>query len=519
MKKQLAFSIVSMNLLMTFSPNVLAKDLYKTSYSSSSSQQKQTTPSYQQKTSYGSSNNNYGNQNYTFGQNKKPIVPQNNFPTQNNFPSQNTFPSQKKQEPKYQDQKQTINTQKQPDQRIQDQRQSNITQKQPDQRYQDQKRDLPKLSDMQKGDTRTRKDNSVDTKIKGGYVNTKINNKGETEQRHFKMNGELKKTVVIDHATGNKKVFNADKSLRYTEQQSKTWYGRPVINRSYTSYSNSRAVQNNYYVTERHYHGYNYGYYTPGALFADHLLTAMAVTAIYSSALNLYASPYSVPVSYWSSYQCNIVFGCYWRPRTVVYYPYQTVSDQITASYYQDLHDRVVANNAVDSYKREIDQAQTQRMQQLEQKMQSEIDRKVQEAIRDQKQNLASNSNGQNAALSADDNEIPNSLKRGKIVLVHKRMLVNDLDTKDDCSVVEGDVLKIVEHNEESSKADDGSISKNLVSTLEVMKAAPRKASCEIGKQVTVDFDTIIEMENAFQHKVEEGLAKANKEKLITSSK
>ena len=78
------------------------------------------------------------------------------------------------------------------------------------------------------------------------------------------------------------------------------------------------------------------------------------------------------------------------------------------------------------------------------------------------------------------------------------------------CNIFEGDALRVVRQDEKLD--EEGKTQLTLI--MKVEKANPnKKFGCTIGDEVSADLAQVVEMENAFQLKVEQSLAKMEKEK------
>ncbi len=241
----------------------------------------------------------------------------------------------------------------------------------------------------------------------------------------------------------------------YQEKYS-TWNNRPVIYRQYNNNYTTVYVQNNYY-------GYPSYFYRPS--YYDYNYYSWTLTT------------WSRPVSYNWHWSYNPWYYNYYRPYVSYYSPAYWLTDYLLMSLIQSNYDRIAADNEVIAVQQQYNQVA------ISEQIKEEVRIQVEQALKQQQAAVQNNTTMDPAQI----------LTQGRLMVVHSDLTVEEADGSQ-CQLDEGDVLRLI--NQPTSQ--------NPIAELKVVSA--KGTSCPAGTTLSLSASNLIEMENEFQARIQQGM-------------
>lgn len=359
------------------------------------------------------------------------------------------------------------------------------------------------LKKVRPGDTRTRADGTFDKVHKDGkgYTHTYTDSRGNLRKesiRYNKYGKEVKMSdterksngdVITRYKSGISEVRTHD-GLRYQEdrygktiykERKDTWNNRPVIYREYRNNYKTVYVQNYYYGSPVYF-------YRP-SLFDDNY---------YSYTLRTW----NRPVHYtwgWNYIQRYPRYHYYYRPYVSYYSPAYWLTDYLIMSLIQANYERVASNadyaddgDEYDDYdNNDNDYRDSNNQATLSEAVKEEIRKQVELALRNQQQAVKNNSTMEPSQI----------LTEGRLMVVHADLNVED-QSGNQCQLDEGDVVRILSQPS----------TQNPTAQLKVVSA--KGTSCAAGTTLTISSTNLLEMENEFQSRIQQGMSEMQKNKV-----
>lgn len=334
------------------------------------------------------------------------------------------------------------------------------------------------LKELQPGQSRIRADGTTDKVHKDGkgFTHTFVDKNGSTRKesiRYDKTGKEVKISdterrtngdVVTKYKSGVSEIRTRD-GLRYQQdrygktvyqEKYSTWNNRPVIYRQYNNNYTTVYVQNNYY-------GYPSYFYRPS--YYDYNYYNWTLTA------------WSRPVSYSWHWSYNPWYNNYYRPYVNYYSPAYWLTDYLLMSLIQSNYDRIAADNEVLAVQQQYNQVA------LNDQIKDEIRAQVERALRQQQIAVQNNSTMDPAQI----------LTQNRLMVVHSDLTVEE-SSGGQCQLDEGDVLRLI--NQPTNQ--------NPIAELKVVSA--KGTSCAAGTTLSLSANNLIEMENEFQSRIQQGM-------------
>jgi hypothetical protein len=334
------------------------------------------------------------------------------------------------------------------------------------------------LKELKPGQSRVRADGTSDKVHKDGkgYTHTFVDGNGNVRKesirydkngREVKISDTERRTngdVITKYKSGVSEIRTKD-GLRYQQdrygktvyqEKYSTWNNRPVIQRHYHNNYTTVYVQNNYY-------GYPAYFYRP--TYFDY------------NYYNYSLSVWSRPVVYSWHWSYNPWYYNYYRPYPTYYSPAYWLTDYLLMSLIQSNYERIAADNEVIAVQSQYSQVA------LNEQIKEEIRVQVEQALRQQQAAVQNNS-------TMDPSQI---LTQGRLMVVHADLTVED-ENGSQCQLDEGDVIRLI--NQPTAQ--------NPIAELKVVSA--KGTSCPAGTTLSLSANNLIDMENEFQSRIQQGM-------------
>lgn len=334
------------------------------------------------------------------------------------------------------------------------------------------------LKELKPGQSRIRADGTRDEVHKDGkgYTHTFTDKNGNVRKESIRYDNTGKEVKISDterrpngdvitrYKSGVAEVRTKD-GLRYQtdrygknvyQEKYSTWNNRPVIYREYNNHYTTVYVQNYYYGTPTYFYRpsyYDYNYYS------------WSLTRWYQ------------PLAYTWTWTYNPWYYSYYRPYTTYYAPAYWLTDYLLMSLIQSNYDRIAADREVLAVQQQYAQVS------LNEQIKEEIRVQVEQALKQQQVAVQNNT-------TMNPTQI---LTQGRLMVVHADLTVED-GSGGTCQLDEGDVLRLT--NQPTAQ--------NPVAELKVVSA--KGTSCPAGTTLALSANNLIEMENEFQARIQQGM-------------